>query len=44
MKYIGIVLVLLVVVGVLYWLNSGKYYTDEPKPKKEVQIAKVQNI
>lgn len=40
MKYIGIVLVLLVVVGVLYWLNSGKYYTDEPKSKKKFKLPK----
>jgi len=38
MKYVGIALVVLVIVGVLYWLNSGSYYTDQPKPKKSFKI------
>jgi hypothetical protein len=38
MKYVGIALVVLVIAGVLYWLNSGGYYTDQPKPKKNFKI------
>jgi hypothetical protein len=38
MKYVGIALVVLVIAGVLYWLNSGDYYTDQPKPKKNFKI------
>ena len=38
MKYVGIALVVLVIAGVLYWLNSGSYYTDQLKPKKSFKI------
>lgn len=40
MKYVGIFLVLLVITGVLYWLNSGGYYTDQSKSKKNFKLPK----
>ena len=38
MKYVGIGLIILIIAGILYWLNSGGYYTDQPKPKKSFKI------
>lgn len=40
MKYVGIILVILVIGTIIWWLNSGGYYTDQPKPKKKFKLPK----
>lgn len=38
MKYIWISFLILCFIGIVYWLSSGKYYTDQSKPKKSFKI------
>ena len=41
MKYIWISFLILCFIGIIYWLNSGKYYTDEQKPKRSFKFPKI---